>query len=81
MTYRDILPKASKEGRGLLLQKLSLIERRIWRTIDKLGQCTFLELKITLKLSDMTLQAALETLSLRSLIYSPTQGSYKAIQL
>jgi len=81
MTYRDILPKASKEGRGFLLQKLSLTERRIWRTIDKLGQCTFLELKITLKLSDMTLQAALETLSLRSLIYSPTQGSYKAIQI
>jgi hypothetical protein len=79
--YQDILPKASKEARDILLQKLSLSERRVWRTIDKLGECTILELKITLRLSDLELQAAIDTLRFRGLVYSPIQGTYKAIRV
>ncbi len=81
MTFRDILPKTSKEVRGRLFEKLSLTERRVWRTINKLGLCTFLELKIVLKLSDIKLQAAIETLRLHALIYSPRPGYYKAINI
>jgi hypothetical protein len=79
--YQDILPRATKEAREVLLHKLSLTERRVWRTIDKLETCTFLELKIALHLPDIELQAAIETLSYRAIIYSPKQGTYKALHL
>jgi len=79
--YQDILPKASKDARDILVQKLSLNERRVWRTIDKLSECAILELKITVRLSDLELQAAIDTLRFRGLVYSPTQGTYKAIRV
>ena len=41
LAYQDILPRTSKEARDILLQKLSLSERRVWRTIEKLSVCTF----------------------------------------
>jgi hypothetical protein len=78
---QDILPKASKDVRDILIQKLSLNERRVLRTIDKLGKCAILELKITVRISDLELQAAIDTLRFRGLVYSPTQGTYKAIKV
>ncbi len=79
--YQDILPRASKEARDILLQKLSLTERRVWRTIEKLSVCTFLVLKITLHLSNLELQAAIDTLKFYALIYSSTPDIYKTIRI
>jgi hypothetical protein len=65
----------------IILQKLSLTERRVWMTIEKLNECTFFVLKITLRLSYLELQSAIDTLRFRSLIYPSTPGTYKTIRV
>lgn len=74
-TYQDIFPNVSPNDRELLLQKLSLTERRVFREIEKLQQCTFLELKIILNLSDLDIQASLETLKSKGLVLLSKAGN------